>query len=60
MISSAGDGIESTSVLLSIYKGISNAASNLFGSTNGDGGEGEKNAKHSRMVVPVPNTSSIW
>ena len=65
VLASAGDGIESTSVLLSLYKGIGNAVPSILGSntseSESDGEEkSSRSSTNSRVVVPVPKTSSIW
>ncbi len=61
IMSSAGDGIESTSVLLTLYKGIEGGISNIFGTkTEQDAGECKKSDEFAREVVHIPSSSSIW
>jgi hypothetical protein len=61
LISSAsnGNGIESTSVLLSAYLGIKGAISNLITSPTADD-IGTADIKPAREVFQIPSSSSIW
>eukprot|EP00554_Chaetoceros_debilis_P011982 CAMPEP_0194117480 /NCGR_PEP_ID=MMETSP0150-20130528/31434_1 /TAXON_ID=122233 /ORGANISM="Chaetoceros debilis, Strain MM31A-1" /LENGTH=845 /DNA_ID=CAMNT_0038808491 /DNA_START=69 /DNA_END=2606 /DNA_ORIENTATION=+ len=67
VLSSAGDGIESTSVLLSLYKAVGDGISKLLGS-NEEALDDENSAKNdndnsngnSRVIVPISKSSSIW
>ena len=67
VMSSAGDGIESTSVILTLYKSIEGALSNLLwkdgvedGATSGSAGSKDLESEFNREVVYVPQSSSIW
>ena len=67
-MANAGEGIESASVLLSLYQAASGAARRLGG--GGEGGESGGSADSSggaggeapppRAMVPIPPTSPIW
>lgn len=64
VLTNAGEGIESTSVLLSIYNGISNAISKLVKNDDDEkkqlAKEQLKIKKRKREVVNIPVKSSIW
>ena len=64
LMAGAGDGIESTSVLLSIYKGVEGAFSSLFTQTNddaqGDSTKTKMDMHSKREIVSIPKSSSIW
>jgi len=60
-MSGAGEGIESTSVLLSLYKWIEGALSNILHKNGEDAGSPkETEAEFNKEVVYVPASSSIW
>jgi len=60
LLSSAGDGIESTSVLLSLYKGISDGISRVFQNSKQDIATSSKEKTKNRDIVSIPKSSSIW
>lgn len=71
LLSNAGDGIETTSVILSIYKGIVKTIAKVVGDgkKNSDNVDTENNNNHqqqhqqngtNRVVVPIPTSSSVW
>jgi hypothetical protein len=71
LLSSAGDGIESTSVLLSLYKTISESISKLFqltqpvdtqdpASTLALDEAAAAKKKNRREIIHIPKSSSIW
>eukprot|EP00979_Chaetoceros_neogracilis_P010708 scaffold2561_cov232-Chaetoceros_neogracile.AAC.7 len=58
VLTSAGDGIESTSVLLSLYKGINDGISKIFKVPEQEIKASSK--KNDREIVSIPKSSSIW
>ena len=71
LFSNTGDGIETTSVILSLYKIIGKAMSKVVTSLKGDGESSTSNNNEeeedkeqerlkSRIVLPISKSSSIW
>lgn len=62
LISGAGDGIESTSLLLALYTRVGKAIGNLFGTSSEDSTKKMNDIVgiQSRDVITVPEDSSIW
>ena len=67
LLSNAGDGIETTSVILSLYKGLGRTIGKLTSFAKGSIDEEdnerklqEEENKRKRVIVPISKKSSIW
>ncbi len=69
LLSNTGDGIETTSIILSLYKGITKTFLKIMTSLNGQGEDDNERVKKekqkqdrtkNRIVLPISKSSSIW
>ncbi len=70
LLSSTGDGIETTSVILSLYKGVGMTLKKVLSSLHGGSSDNhddeesqkmkEREREENRIILPISKSSSIW
>lgn len=68
LLSNAGEGIETTSIILSLYVGIQKAIRRVLNGQSGGGGDNDdvmedklrQEREKNRTILPISKSSSIW